>query len=628
MKKVLLFIIIGITIGIYLFANDVYALSNFTISGRLKDVNGNPLQGSISVYPIGAGNFTGSAQTDSNGNYLITALEGLYDIQYNINNFSTPFSIKFLSVNLNRDVNNFLMYTTEYTGKISLIMNSSENYTLKISIDKEPQRILINNSQIDSVSSILNLTDNKWFYNEYNRNLYVMPFRKTLPWLRVEGQWIVDELGRRTTLRGVGCSYIAYGNDAWLEQYCQWMNETGTNTIRLLFQTPNPDNLWNWSDQQNWYDFDKMNHTLNILQQHGIYAILGDSSPCGPEGLIPNYSQYWINNWVSIAQAFKNNPAIAAYELLNEPNGDMTLMGELYRNCTEAIRAVGDNHIVMCDQRAFQNASQILPNMMLDLHGYAMITGGAFAHETGIGAKNWFPEDADLNSTQFTAAEIYASNWISKLLQGRQRFNCPDMLGEYTAYNYSLSSPDVYFNQLLLKMCEQYGISWLAWSFDAMIQNVYGPNGMTFWNDFVTQKLGGPFTSNYVPSSVPWSQTYNICPPTLTTAEPQQFAQEVYTFPALPFNIWNYIDSEVSQLYLGDYVPWGPCSVSIPSIYGQYNYSVVFKGPCKLKVQRWNSGAPYWGTVADSYYIKLGEGETTTVVSNPLYKWIVVYAWE
>ena len=59
---------------------------------------------------------------------------------------------------------------------------------------------------------------------------------------------------------------------------------------------------------------------------------------------------------------------VAAFELTNEPydtNGNnRALMRELYTDCTNAIRATGDNHIVLCWAGDYDNPNQILPNMI------------------------------------------------------------------------------------------------------------------------------------------------------------------------------------------------------------------------------------------------------------------------
>ena len=444
---------------------------------------------------------------------------------------------------------------------------------------------------------------------------------KRLDWLRVDGQWIVDENGNRVQLRGAGCVYNAYGRTEWLQQYAEWMKETGCNGVRLFFEFPDPDGTWSITHPVVWYDATLMNHIISLFAQNGIYVILCDAdaySSSSGTGILPTYNQTWINGWVSLANTFKNNPNIAMYELFNEPYGDSvvpSVMEPLYISCTSAIRAVGDNHSVMCWAGAFSNSSQILPNMCLDLHNWYAF--GNYSGEFSTGGRNYFPEDSDSSPNQFIAAELDASETIASILEARSTFGCPVTLGEFGVYNYSMSSPDVYNNQLKIQMAEQYGIPWETWMMDGWIQGQYGSGGPTFWIDFCNQKLGGAFTSNYVNSSIAWNQTINW----ETINEAFGHTGEAFSsFPALPFNIWNNINTTASTFWCNI---WG---VTYIIILNQPIVNIVFYGPCMLRVQDWASGGPYWGTVAGDQYINLSTGQTTSITIGS-YSAVVIYAW-
>jgi len=437
--------------------------------------------------------------------------------------------------------------------------------------------------------------------------------------LHVEGQWIVDSNGNRVQLRGAACVYDAYDNRQNLETYVQWMKQAGCNCIRLSFIMPNPSGLWfSWGGDE--YDVAEMNATLTLLQQNGIYAILdchdnwGTLDRQGFEGILPNYNQAWINGWVAIAQTWKNNPAIAMYELFNEPydtSGDnIQRMRQFYTDCTNAIRAVGDNHIIMCWAGDFDSASQILPNMCLNLHNWWAF--GTYPWSTG--GYNWFPEDANGAPNQYIAAEIYASETIAAILETRSALNCPVMLGEFGVYNYSMASPDVYNNKIEIMMAEQYGIPWQTWFMDGWINGQYGSDGPTFWTNFVNQKLGGAFTSNYVPSSLAWNQTYNML-----------------TFPALPFNIWQCVNTSVTPIsYLqNQYQVWGICQIGIG--YATQVTEAAFYNPTNntitIRAQEWSPpGGTYWGTLIGDYYVTLAPNQST-VISAPSGITIQFYPW-
>jgi len=448
---------------------------------------------------------------------------------------------------------------------------------------------------------------------------------KVLLPLHVEGQWVVDSNGARVQLRGAGCDYIAYRRtDTWLPQYVQWMKETGCNVIRLAFTMPI---TGNWiTISQSTYNATLMNATLNLLAQNGIYAILDDHEDAGTaavqgyEWILPDYEKEWINDWVSIANTFKNNPTIAAYELINEPYGwdisaqndyapNSTLV-QAYDACISAIRATGDNHIIMCSDGqapynfgvgqiyggtiAYDNSSQISPNVCVDIHAW---------HHYGLDGANdlWF---GDIESSTSAAPYLVASDYISAALALRTRLGCPVFLGEFGAYNYSMSSTDAVGLQQTIEMAEKYGIPWLTWMMDAWVQ--YAP---TFWQTFVNTYLSGPFTSNYVPSSVTLLNLTNA---------------NIGTFPALPFNIWTHINTTASKRYMEyGFNRWGVIAISCPQL-----YPLVFYGPCTLRVQGWGSTQPCWGTITDDIIVTLAAGQTYNAESNVAsYGYTVVYAW-
>lgn len=443
--------------------------------------------------------------------------------------------------------------------------------------------------------------------------------------LHVEGQWIVDSNGNRVQPRGAGCMYTAYGRTEWLEQYIHWMKETGCNVIRLGFNVPNPNNKWVTPSGTTPYNVDDMKATLNLLAQNGIYAILDDHEWAGTaavqgyEWVLPDYEREWIDCWVSIAQTFKNNPTIAAYELENEPYGWIdspnndyapnSTLTQAYYACIQAIRATGDNHIVMCAipegsspqfsmtgvlpqaNPTFNSSSQILPNMCVDIHDWH-----------NYNPDDWFKDDESSNTS--IVPELVVSEYIADALAYRTMLNCPVFLGEFGTYNYSpnnMDSADIRAVQLDIEMAEQYGLPWLTWDMDAWIQ--YAP---TYWLTFVSTKLGGPFISNYVPSSVAVNQTFNM-----------------YTFSASPFNIWTYINETASQRYQEySYNVWGVTDITVPG-----PNPVVFYGPCTLRVQGWE-GRPDWGNITDNFIVTLSAGQTYDASTNTAqYGYTVVYAW-
>jgi len=155
--------------------SDEYIHLNRTISGKLVNKTGDVVQANIIGYQNGTSVIVNSNQTDSGGNYLLTLLLGVYDISYKILNFIPNFFIKLLSLNVVSDIKNKVNYFTAYdSNKISFTVDVTDSQTIQIYSETEPTKVLINGTEIKSVSSLSDLQVNKWFYNSSDKNLYVM----------------------------------------------------------------------------------------------------------------------------------------------------------------------------------------------------------------------------------------------------------------------------------------------------------------------------------------------------------------------------------------------------------------------------------------------------------------------
>jgi hypothetical protein len=229
---------------------------------------------------------------------------------------------------------------------------------------------------------------------------------RTDRFLHTQGQDIVDVGGNKILLRGVGLGnwllpegYMwkfgkegdrprkiealieaMIGQEAaeqfWLEFRRHYITEAdiqriaelGFNSVRpalnarrFLTEEENPtlvpegfellDNLIRWCRKYNVYV---------IIDMHGAPggqtgANIDDSPNDQPELFMnPDYQKRLIDLWVTIAKRYKDEPTVAAYDLLNEPLPARTGAAEkykdqlepLYKRITAAIRAVDTKHMI------------------------------------------------------------------------------------------------------------------------------------------------------------------------------------------------------------------------------------------------------------------------------------------
>ncbi len=108
--------------------------------------------------------------------------------------------------------------------------------------------------------------------------------------------------------------------------------------------------------------FDWLDKNISWARKHGVYLILDMHVPQGGfQGGGPEAPNLWLKQqnqdrlkalWTEIAKRYKDEPMIAAYDLLNEPTPTKnprkwkTFANELINN----IRAVDDNHLIIVEE--------------------------------------------------------------------------------------------------------------------------------------------------------------------------------------------------------------------------------------------------------------------------------------
>ncbi|MBS1510996.1 MAG: cellulase family glycosylhydrolase [Bacteroidetes bacterium] len=318
--------------------------------------------------------------------------------------------------------------------------------------------------------------------------------------LKTSGKQIVNEKGQNVLLRGIGLGgwmlqegYMLHLNginpqysiknrlaqmigkekthafyEAWLHQFItkadiDSMHAWGFNSVRLpmhynLYTLPvqdEPDSL-----QQTWLQegFDLTDSLLSWCKANHMYLILDLHAAPGGQGNDLNISdrdsskpslwqspaaqQKTIALWKKLAERYKDEPNIGAYDILNEPNWGFESMNdrnglketinkplrELLMQITTAIRSVDNKHIVIIEGNGWGNNYRgMFPlwdnNIVISYHKY------------------W-------NSNNVSS--------IQHMLDTREQQNAPIWLGE-TGEN-----SNVWFTSAV-QLLESHNIGWSWW---------------------------------------------------------------------------------------------------------------------------------------------------------------------
>jgi len=149
--------------------------------GTLKDKDNNPVNTNIIAYQQGTSNIINSTNTDSLGNYDLLVSPEVYDIQFNLTDFYIPdYYIKFLSVNLNTDLQNIIYNITGYSSlnKVIFYSNIENPQTIHTYSESMPNVVRQDGAIMENVTSLPNLKNNTWYHSSINKKLYIIP----TPW--------------------------------------------------------------------------------------------------------------------------------------------------------------------------------------------------------------------------------------------------------------------------------------------------------------------------------------------------------------------------------------------------------------------------------------------------------------
>jgi endoglucanase len=337
--------------------------------------------------------------------------------------------------------------------------------------------------------------------------------------LHTRGQDMVDESGHKTLLRGVGLGnwllpegymwkfgdkgdrprkieqlvtdligeenasrfWIAYRQNYVTEADIERIAALGFNSVRpalnarrFLTEGENPA----YVDE----GFELLDHLVQWCKKHQIYVIIDmHGAPGGQTGAniddSPNdlpelftdekNQERLIELWVKIATRYKDEPTVAAYDLLNEPLPERTgaaakykdYLEPLYQRVTAAIRQVDKKHMITLE-------------------------GADWANDWSVFTK---PYDANL----FYQFHYYCwdrpdkLNSIAKFLSRRGELNAPVWVGE-------TGEKDNLIYWATTQYFEANNIGWSFWPWKKMDANngLYSINRPEGWNEIVAYSRG------------------------------------------------------------------------------------------------------------------------------------------
>jgi endoglucanase len=273
---------------------------------------------------------------------------------------------------------------------------------------------------------------------------------------------VVDEWNLRETLtkrfgEATKERLIKTYQKAWLQESdLDNIKNMGMNLVRVpVLYLELMDKYGNWKSNA-WENLDWLVSNCSsrglyvLIDLHGTFGGQNTFDNCGEVNSDP---QLWKNNqyqdrtvalWEGIAAHFKGNPAVAGYDLLNEPNVvSANQLNTYYNRLYKAIRAIDPDHLI-CLEAAWDWNQLYAPstfgwtNVMYQLHYYAM---------------------ANNESSDWNVQNNLINNAIAGMKSHQSSWNIPVLAGEFCLFDF-YDLWEKFYSQM-----NSINVSWTNWTY-------------------------------------------------------------------------------------------------------------------------------------------------------------------
>ncbi len=279
----------------------------------------------------------------------------------------------------------------------------------------------------------------------------------------------VKKMGRGVNVLGYDPIWRDAGRARFKQQHFQRIHEGGFQTVRVNLHALShldADNRLEsaWLKTLDWVVQSASTNNLSvILDEHDYNRFARDAAGCTPKLLA---------FWEQISQRYQKAPESLLFEILNEPNGELTpeLWNSLLKQALAVIRKTNPTRNVVIGPASWNSIKFLdrleLPaedrHIIVTVHYYLPME---FTHQ---GAR-WNRQTANLSGiTWGTEAERQR---VGKDFAGVQKWSAahkrPILLGEFGAYDKGDVASRVRYTACVARTAESLGWAWAYWQFDS-----------------------------------------------------------------------------------------------------------------------------------------------------------------
>lgn len=253
------------------------------------------------------------------------------------------------------------------------------------------------------------------------------------------------------------------------ERHFQLIHQGGFQTIRINLQAFSHMNASNqlsdaWFRTLDWAVKNALANQLQvILDEH-------DFEPCGKE--LETCKPKLLAFWEQVAAHYKDAPNGVLFEILNEPNSQLTpeAWNSLLKRSLAVIRTTNPQRNVVIGPAFWNNISYldklVLPaddrHIIVTVHYYLPME---FTHQ----GASWNPATAKLSGVKWgtDAEKQRVVDDFAGVERWSKKENRPILLGEFGAYDKGEMDSRVRYTSFVARTAEKLGWAWTYWQFDS-----------------------------------------------------------------------------------------------------------------------------------------------------------------
>jgi len=281
-----------------------------------------------------------------------------------------------------------------------------------------------------------------------------------------------QQIGRGVNIIGYDPIWRSPQQARFKESYFKMLKEGGFSSVRInlhpfRFMKDEPPHSLDpqWLGTLRW--------AVEKALAAGLVAIL-DLHEYNPMGSDPAaHRDKFLAFWEQISSEFADAPPTVLFEILNEPNRQLTeeLWNEYFRQALAVIRKSNPTRAVIIGPAHYNSVDALsslqLPeddrNLIVTVHYYKPME---FTHQ---GAR-WTPAYADKTGIIWprnAADEEAVVEDFRTVKEWAQKNNRPIFLGEFGAYDKADMDSRVRYISFVARTAEKCGFSWAYWQFDS-----------------------------------------------------------------------------------------------------------------------------------------------------------------